>query len=219
MGGCLSTAADIYASGNNQGQVEELQRQVHDLQQQLAAKGGGNGRSGGGAVPVGGMYVLWFPIQGMPCRNGGNCRRQGCTYAHQPSSLTRLLDLLYSARSTLDICVFSITCNELADAVIAAHRRGVRVRVITDNDQALSQGSDIEQLRQSGVSVATDKDQFHMHHKYAVVDRRLVLTGSFNWTRQACLNNQEHVLVVDSPQLAGEYTGHFDHLFAKYGGR
>jgi phosphatidylserine/phosphatidylglycerophosphate/cardiolipin synthase-like enzyme len=48
---------------------------------------------------------------------------------------TRMLDLLYGARSTLDICVFNITCNELAEAVIAAHRRGVRVRVITDNDQ------------------------------------------------------------------------------------
>jgi hypothetical protein len=90
MGGCLSTAADIYASGGNQQQVEDLQRQVHDLQQQLAAKGG----HVGGGMPAGGgaassMYVLWFPIQGMPCRNGGNCRRQGCTYAHQPSSLTR----------------------------------------------------------------------------------------------------------------------------------
>jgi cardiolipin hydrolase len=47
----------------------------------------------------------------------------------------RLLDILYAAHSTLDICVFNITCNELADAVIAAHRRGVRVRIITDNDQ------------------------------------------------------------------------------------
>lgn len=43
--------------------------------------------------------------------------------------------MLRSAQRTLDVCVFTITCDEIADALIQAHQRGVRVRVISDNDQ------------------------------------------------------------------------------------
>jgi phosphatidylserine/phosphatidylglycerophosphate/cardiolipin synthase-like enzyme len=49
--------------------------------------------------------------------------------------LRRLLQVLGSAKRTLDVCVFTITCDEIADALIQAHQRGVRVRVISDNDQ------------------------------------------------------------------------------------
>lgn len=48
----------------------------------------------------------------------------------------RLLQLLRGAQRTLDVCVFTITCDEIADALMQAHKRGVRVRVISDNDQA-----------------------------------------------------------------------------------
>ena len=47
----------------------------------------------------------------------------------------RLLSVLRSAQRTLDVCVFTITCDEIADALLQAHQRGVRVRIISDNDQ------------------------------------------------------------------------------------
>ena len=66
--------------------------------------------------------VLFFPDGKMPCRavmRGGECRRgDACEYAHGRTSLTRLLDVINAATKTLDVCVFTITCNEIADAVV-----------------------------------------------------------------------------------------------------
>ncbi|CAG9464758.1 unnamed protein product [Pedinophyceae sp. YPF-701] len=138
-------------------------------------------------------YSLFFPIKAMPCRwwlEGKGCKRQDCQYWHDHTSLTRLLRIIDGAKATLDVCVFTITCNEIANAVTAAHRRGVRVRIITDDDQSNAQGSDIKALRQAGIPVRMDKSCYHMHHKFCVVDGERLVTGSFNWTRQACLNNQ-----------------------------
>jgi phosphatidylserine/phosphatidylglycerophosphate/cardiolipin synthase-like enzyme len=72
---------------------------------------------------------------GMPCRNGPSCRRQRCSYVHEATGLTRFLSYLTAAQRQLDICVFTLTCNEIADAILAVHKRGVRVRIITDDDQ------------------------------------------------------------------------------------
>jgi len=55
-----------------------------------------------------------------------------------------------------------------------------------------------------------------VHQKFAVIDARWLLNGSFNYTRQAVLSNQENVLVLDSPTIAGVYGQHFERLWAKY---
>lgn len=49
--------------------------------------------------------------------------------------------------------------------------------------------------------------QFHMHHKFAIVDGRLLINGSFNWTRQAVLYNQENCIITDNPQLVRTLDG------------
>lgn len=67
--------------------------------------------------------------------------------------------------------------------------------------QANTQGSDIAQLRAAGIPVVTDRDQYHMHHKFAILDGRIVVNGSFNWTRQAVLYNQENLVICDNPTL------------------
>lgn len=108
----------------------------------------------GGRGFGGGNEVLFFPDDKMPCRYGGNCRRQRCEYAHNRTSLTRLLGYLNSAKRTLDVCVFTITCNEIADALEAAHQRGVKVRIISDNEQKRTLGSDVERLAQLGIEVS-----------------------------------------------------------------
>ena len=79
----------------------------------------------------------------MPCRNGSNCTRKTCDFAHEATGLTRMLDYLKSAKKSLDICVFTITADEIADTIIDIHKSGITVRIITDDEQMKSKGSDI----------------------------------------------------------------------------
>jgi cardiolipin hydrolase len=168
----------------------------------------------GGSKPVA-PPVLFFPDPGMPCRavmNGQQCRRGAkCTYSHQKTSLVKFLDELYAARKTLDVCVFTITCNEIAEAIIAAKKRGVKVRVITDDEQAKCTGSDVYQIASEGIETRTDSDPItHMHHKFAIIDKKTLLNGSFNWTRQAVLGNRENVVIMRNPALCDVFTKEFN---------
>lgn len=168
--------------------------------------------------PNGFSDVIFFPEPSgkMPCHNDakpGGCHRQNCQYAHGPTQLGRFLHYLRSAKQSLDICVFNITCDEISDTVMMLHKKGVRVRVMTDDDQANSQGSDIQKFRSVGIQVKMDHAPTHMHHKFCVVDGRLLMSGSFNWTRQAVIGNQENVLVTDNSALVTAFRQEFERLW------
>lgn len=134
------------------------------------------------------------------------------------AAVARLVELIDHCGRSLDVCVFTITHNDLAWAVRRAHRRGVAVRVVTDDNKAHDLGSDIAALRGEGIAVVTDHSPAHMHHKFAIVDGRLLITGSFNWTRSAAEENQENFLVSDDPVLVGAYQKEFVSLWSRFGG-
>lgn len=117
------------------------------------------------------------------------------------------------ATRTLDVCVFTVADDRLTDALLAAHRRGVRVRLLTDDEKLLDRGSDVRQLHAAGVPVRTDQSSNHMHHKFAVADDRAVLTGSYNWTRSAAEYNLENLLITPDPAIVQRYTGAFAQLW------
>ena len=119
------------------------------------------------------------------------------------------------ARRSIDVCVFTITDDRIAAAILDAHRRGVEVRVITDNDKSLDEGSDVDRLARAGVPVRKDMTECHMHHKFAVFDGRLMLTGSYNWTRSAARYNEENLIVSGDPRLVGPFAREFEALWSK----
>lgn len=55
-----------------------------------------------------------------------------------------------------------------------------------------------------------------MHHKFAVVDQSLVITGSFNWTTQAVNNNQENILFFENKSIAKKYVEEFNRLWNSF---
>ena len=100
-----------------------------------------------------------------------------------------------------------------AAEVLAMHRRGVKVRLITDGDKAFDAGSDVHALRNSGVPVALDVSAAHMHHKFAIIDGSWLLNGSYNWTRSACEHNEENVILSNDPSLVRRFADEFDILW------
>jgi len=131
--------------------------------------------------------------------------------------LSAIIAELGRARKTADICVFTITDDRIAHAVLGAHQRGVQVRILTDNDKRYDEGSDIERLGRAGIAVKVDETEHHMHHKFAVLDGTTLLNGSYNWTRSAAAHNEENVIVTSEPKLVQIFARHFAEMWAALG--
>lgn len=131
------------------------------------------------------------------------------------SCVQRIRGLFQQAKSTADVCVFTITDDRLSDAIIAAHARGVSIRVLTDNEKAYDVGSDIFRFRAAGIATRVDASEYHMHHKFAIFDRRALVTGSYNWTRSAAEYNEENMLISYDAATLAQFQKVFDKLWIR----
>lgn len=132
--------------------------------------------------------------------------------------LVRIRELIRQCRSGLDICVFTITDDRITRSILEAHERKVRVRIISDNDKAMDLGSDVRRLTEQGVPVALDRVSDHMHHKFALFDNRIVVSGSYNWTRSAADRNEENIVISDDRRLLASFRSRFDGLWSELSG-
>jgi len=121
-----------------------------------------------------------------------------------------------SAIRKIDICVFTISDDRIRDKIVYAINKGVSVRIITDDDKTMDKGSDIEFLLNRGAKVKMDDSPHHMHHKFALFDDEILLTGSYNWTRSASQYNQENILETDDPKAIDQYKKEFERLWAVF---
>jgi len=133
------------------------------------------------------------------------------------ANVALILAELSAAAQSIDVAMFTLTHDALVNAVLEAHQRGCIVRVITDNRQAHCKGADAQRLAAAGVAVRTDSSFYAMHHKFAIVDGRVVINGSFNWTVQATNGNQEDVIIYRRASgLAGEFTAEFERMWRAF---
>jgi len=130
--------------------------------------------------------------------------------------LTQIKWQLDNAKYSIDTCVFTITDNRIGMSILSAHKRGVKVRIISDNDKALDKGSDIQQFLNAGIPVRLDKTDNHMHHKFAIIDGNTLINGSFNWTRSATDYNHENIVVHNNDSLCKGFAQRFDRLWSQF---
>ncbi len=114
------------------------------------------------------------------------------------------------------VCMYSFASPSIAWRLVCAARRGVDVEVILDEEENLdSRFSSARDLERNGISVKYarppsrkgDSSPAKLHHKFAVVDGKTVLTGSFNWSVLADTSNHENLVVAESTELAARFLG------------
>lgn len=114
----------------------------------------------------------------------------------------------------IDAAVYSQTHDGIRDALLRAAQRGVVVRFLTDADQAASQWSDDETLEQGGIAVRRDIQPGAMHNKFVLGDGQAVITGSFNWSKNADLRNAENFVIIRLKYAVADFQKEFDRLWA-----
>ena len=121
--------------------------------------------------------------------------------------------LLNEAEESVDLCIFTITDNELSRRIKACQKRGITVRIITDDEKTMDNGSEICKLKNAGIPIKIDHSKYHMHNKFGIIDNKITITGSFNWTYTATKHNQENLLATSKFEIVKQYNEEFERLW------
>lgn len=117
------------------------------------------------------------------------------------------------ASQSIDIAMYYLSSKEIAQALVKAQENNVRVRIVLD------QGQEIESASKSGYLVKHGFDlRYHlgfglMHNKFAIIDGKSLITGSFNWTLTAQERNEENLLVISDQATIEKYKQRFEYLW------
>lgn len=107
------------------------------------------------------------------------------------------------------ICIgYEFTSLPIALAMVEAKKRGVDVRVVLDPQE--SKWSQMPLLLKNQILVWEDSRHRIQHNKYIVLDKKVVITGSYNFTRNAEHYNAENVLILNDSTLAAQYLTNFE---------
>lgn len=121
---------------------------------------------------------------------------------------------IYAAGKRIDAAIYTFTSRPLAQALVDAHKRAVRVRVLLDPSNASGEYSKAAYLINNGVDVRVERGVGLMHHKFALVDDSIIITGSFNWTASAETDNDENVLLlIGFPATYRAYSREFERIW------
>lgn len=123
--------------------------------------------------------------------------------------------LIRQTTKTLDVVAFEMNNTVIEEAILDAHRRGVRVRVVTDDEHGIEDEKDfsIRNFIEAGIPVVDDSRSGLMHNKFMILDSNLVISGSWNFTVNDTYRNDNNALVLQSPQAVSAYQAEFDEMF------
>ena len=197
---------------------------------------GASGIDVGGSVPATPQVVLPFPTaivaapqpgvtaftlpQGFGARSGfwqvfftaptGSSDRS----TYRDGIETQLAAAIDSAQRSIDIAAYEFNLPLLTDALIRAYRRGVRVRMVTDDDAGLrATSATVGQLVAAGIPVVDDARRALMHNKFVIIDDLFVWTGSWNFTENDTYRNNNNMIVLRSQAAVDNFEAEFNEMF------
>jgi len=135
---------------------------------------------------------------------------------YKNSPLLKMLGRLKSTERRLDLCLYLITCHEFSKAILYCLEKGVVVRLILEQSSEGISGCQVGKLREAGVFVRARKKQYLMHHKFALVDGKVLVNGSFNWSGQAVMANNENVVITNQENIVGKFVEEFERLWIQF---
>ena len=114
---------------------------------------------------------------------------------------------------TIDIAMYYLSSRGIAQALVQASKNHVRVRIVLDQGQEIETSSKSGYLIKHGIDLRYHMGFGLMHNKFAIIDGKSLITGSFNWTLTAEERNEENLLIITDIQTIKKYEERFEYLW------
>jgi phosphatidylserine/phosphatidylglycerophosphate/cardiolipin synthase-like enzyme len=135
-------------------------------------------------------------------------------FSPENAAADRIVDLLRGARESIRFLAYSFTSDDIGAMVIERAQAGISVAGVMDSSQILSNsGTEYDKFIRAGLAVRRDGNEGLMHHKVIIIDKQIVITGSYNFSRSAEVTNDENVVIVFDRDLASLYLQEFQKIY------
>lgn len=143
-------------------------------------------------------------------------------------------ETLASAKQKIDLALFVFSAQELTGILEERVKAGVKLRALVDPgfaSRSYSELLDIMGISLAGKNCKTELNNKpwqkptnavgipklatgdKLHHKVAIIDERIVISGSFNWSPSAAYSNDETLVILHSAELARHFTREMERLW------
>ena len=131
-------------------------------------------------------------------------------FAPEDKVQREIISEIKNAQQSIEFMAFSFTSTDITEAMANRIGEGVRIRGLFEKRNAGSTYSRDEFLADAGAKIYYDKNPNTMHHKVIVIDDETVITGSYNFSKNAETKNDENVLILHNREIAKKYVKEFE---------
>ena len=118
---------------------------------------------------------------------------------------TAIADEINTAEQTIRVQAYSFTNPLIVQALADARLRGVDVIILLDKSNRTQKSSAADLARSAGIATLIDDRHAIAHNKVMIIDGRIVITGSYNFSRAAEMRNAENLVIIESVPIAEKY--------------
>lgn len=133
--------------------------------------------------------------------------------SEDPALENAIVPIVNSATKSIRFLTFSFTDYPLADTMSQRFKAGVDVQGVFETFGSETEAAELRTLMCRSVPVMQDGNPGFLHHKVIVVDERIVITGSMNFSTNAEESNDENVIIIDNADIARLYLQEFDRVW------
>ncbi len=132
----------------------------------------------------------------------------------------KLLSLINNSSKNIKIAIYTFTNTKLANALIEAKNRGVNIEIVADKSTLSGKFTQINKLASHNIPIHIFPPEDHhshvplMHNKFALFEsnKKILCTGSLNWTKSACKRNRENIIILENDNIYRKYERQFRRL-------
>lgn len=135
-------------------------------------------------------------------------------FAAEDDTIGNIVRTINGAQRSIFFMAFSFTQDDIGKAIIAKQQAGLKVGGVFETTGSQVPTSEYGKMKAAGLDVSTDGNPYVMHHKVIIIDERITIFGSFNFSDNAAKSNDENLLIVDNPEIARAFKAEYDRVLA-----